>query len=707
MTQLSYKIYEDEEKKSLRSEHYNFDFSKKIGYFARWGKTQADSDDPLFSPFGPEILDLEISVNGCPNNCQFCVDPETLVMTEDLGWIRIMDLKKGSKIIAFDEKPRNGNRYVQNKLAVVEEIWTTNKEAIKITTDSGVSIISSLDHPFLIGGGASRFLEARKLSIGHNLKLSCQPYDDHQYYTTADYKRGYLLGMTEGDGTVRWDKLPNSPTGSAGGQVWWRVALTDMNILERCRDYLRDLGIGEFKITPYQGNTNSFGCENPKPVFKIQTHSLPIIKTIKEELCGHSTNRAFYAGWIAGFFDAEGSYSTVLRFTQVKDNGCLDKLELYLSQFNFGHTRERKSVRMQGGKWEIARFFNIVRPVKGINKWLDMTKMCMHTQTKIVKLEYLGERHLIDIQTSERTFYGNGLATHNCYKGNTNEAPTNMSFETFKTIFHKVASSKTLGQIAFGISGVQTNPDFLKMMRYSRENGVIPNFTLSGIDLTDELADEIAKLAGALAVSLYATDKNICYDTVKKFTDRGMNQVNIHLMLSKETMPLVKEFINDRKNDPRLSKMNAVVFLGVKGKGRAKNHYHSVDSNEFAALVRTLMLLNINFGFDSCSAPKFEKSIKEDKLLSREQKEQLLRMSESCESGLFSSYINTAGKFFMCSFAEGEGDWIKGIDVVNCDNFLEDVWYHPKVIAYRNRLISESIDGCRMCLIFPEINPHS
>jgi len=285
-----------------------------------------------------------------------------------------------------------------------------------------------------------------------------------------------------------------------------------------------------------------------------------------------------------------------------------------------------------------------------------------------------------------------------CYKGNSNDIPTNMTLETFKKIFEKVSASRTLGQIAFGITGVQTNPDFLAMMRHSRDNGVIPNFTLSGIDLTDELADEIAELSGALAVSLYASDKNICYDTVKKFTDRGMTQVNIHLMLSEETIPLVKEFMDDRKSDPRLAKMNAVVFLGV------KDHYHPVNSKTFAALVRTLQMMEISFGFDSCSAPKFEQSIKEDKYLSREQKERLLQVSESCESGLFSSYINTAGKFIPCSFTEDEEGWEDGIDVVNCNDFLKNVWYHPKVELWRTKMIDSMKDGCRFCPTFPEIN---
>lgn len=261
----------------------------------------------------------------------------------------------------------------------------------------------------------------------------------------------------------------------------------------------------------------------------------------------------------------------------------------------------------------------------------------------------------------------------------------------------------SLQQCALGITGVQTNPDFLKMMRYSRERGVIPNFTLSGIDLTDEMAKEIAGIVGALAVSAYETDKNVCYNTVKKFTDLGIDQTNIHLMVSKETLPFVTEVLNDRKEDSRLASMNAVVFLGVKGKGRAKDHYHPLDTKDYDTLVKTCQSLDISYGFDSCSAPKFEHAVKTMKI-SDEEKTQLIRCSESCESSLFSAYINTFGTYCHCSFAEGE-EGVESVNVLEAKDFVRDVWYHPAVKEFRRKSLETQVDGCRLCTIFPEINP--
>jgi len=45
--------------KRVRSPKYNYDFNVGNGYFKRWGETE--EDDPDYSPYGPEILDMEIS----------------------------------------------------------------------------------------------------------------------------------------------------------------------------------------------------------------------------------------------------------------------------------------------------------------------------------------------------------------------------------------------------------------------------------------------------------------------------------------------------------------------------------------------------------------------------------------------------------------------------------------------------------------------
>lgn len=287
-----------------------------------------------------------------------------------------------------------------------------------------------------------------------------------------------------------------------------------------------------------------------------------------------------------------------------------------------------------------------------------------------------------------------------CYKNNTNESATNMSFDTFKNIIDRFP--KTLTQIAFGITGIQTNPDFIKMMEYCREIGVIPNFTLSGIDLSDEMAETCAKLIGAVAVSAYEQDKNVCYDTVKRFTDLGINQTNIHLMVSHETLDFVYEVLNDRMNDPRLKNMNAIVFLGVKPKGRAVDGYQPLSTKEYQELIQFCFDNEIPIGFDSCSAPKFEDAVKKMDM-PEDRKARLIQCSESCESSLFSSYINVNSEYWHCSFSEEEED-MSFAKIFDHKDFME-TWYSDAVKKFRKDSIDSMVDGCRMCNVFPSINP--
>jgi len=283
-----------------------------------------------------------------------------------------------------------------------------------------------------------------------------------------------------------------------------------------------------------------------------------------------------------------------------------------------------------------------------------------------------------------------------CYKSNTNQPATNMSLDTFKGIINKYP--KTLTQVAFGITGIQTNPDFIPMMEYCREIGIVPNFTLSGIDLTDELAEKCAGIVGALAVSAYQKDKDTCYNTVKRFTDLGVTQTNIHLMVSKQTLPFVYEVLTDRLNDDRLKDMNAIVFLGVKPKGRAANGYEPISTKEYRKLIDFCFANHLAVGFDSCSAGKFEAAVK-DMDLPEAHKKRLIQHSESCESSLFSSYINTLGEYWHCSFAEEECGQNK-VSVLEADDFVSDVWYSDAVMKFREESIGSMKDGCRYCTIF-------
>lgn len=197
----------------------------------------------------------------------------------------------------------------------------------------------------------------------------------------------------------------------------------------------------------------------------------------------------------------------------------------------------------------------------------------------------------------------------------------------------------------------------------------------------------------------YKTDSvltDLCYDTVKKLTDRGMTQVNIHVMLSEETADRVMEVFHDFKEDSRLAKLNAIVILSLKKRGRGVS-YATVSPDRFKAIVDYALDKgnNIPLGFDSCTCGKFSDAIQD-----YPNYKQIMLSAEPCESTLFSQYINVEGKFYSCSFCENAESFPVGVDAVNVDDYIKDVWMHPSTVAWRNNLLEKRKAGSMSCPVY-------
>ena len=282
-----------------------------------------------------------------------------------------------------------------------------------------------------------------------------------------------------------------------------------------------------------------------------------------------------------------------------------------------------------------------------------------------------------------------------CYKGNGPGTVKNMTLETFKRVID--VFPKSLNQVALGLTDLQTNPDFIPIMEYCRSIGIVPNFTTSGNDLTAELAEQLAGLAGAVAVSCYRKDKNVCYNAIETFINLGLSQTNMHLMVSDKTMPFVYEVLNDIQNDQRLARLNAVVFLTYKPKGTGIGKFSSPTMDQYTELITYCLERNIRFGFDSCSAIRFMKAV-EGLNLSAGEKQRLKQCAEPCESDIFSGYVNVDGEFWHCSFTE-DMPGFNPVNMLTVTDFLSEVWYSENVKHFRQKLN----EGCRNCPVYKEL----
>jgi len=284
---------------------------------------------------------------------------------------------------------------------------------------------------------------------------------------------------------------------------------------------------------------------------------------------------------------------------------------------------------------------------------------------------------ILDIEVSTICHHGCPF----CYKSNLTKG-RNMSIDTFKGVINNLP---TLTQIAFGIGDIDGNPDLFKMFEYSRRKGIVPNVTINGARLTQEHADNLAKYCGAVAVSHY--DDSECYNAVKTLTDEGMEQVNIHQLLSEESYQSALNVIKAYTEDTRLKKLNAIVFLSLKQRGRGENSTRITDKH-FIEIIDLCFLNDVPFGFDSCTACKFLNVIK-----LHPNYEKIAMSVEPCESGLFSGYVNVDGVFSPCSFSEGE---VTGYDLAKPLDFLQEVWYNKDMKKWRKTLL----DNNRNCPIY-------
>jgi len=300
---------------------------------------------------------------------------------------------------------------------------------------------------------------------------------------------------------------------------------------------------------------------------------------------------------------------------------------------------------------------------------------------------------IADIEISTSCSGVNGKPCSFCYKSNTQRGE-NMSLDTFKKVFSTFP--KILTQIAFGIGDIDANPDIWDIFSFCRENGVVPNVTINGSRMDEDKYNKLSNLCGAVAVSRYSP-KDVCYNAVEQLSLHGLNQVNIHQLLSAETYDSCMELLDDAKSDPRLSGLRAIVFLALKkvGRGKTMNTLSNVD--KYRALVEKAINSGVGIGFDSCSAPMFLKAMTEHK-----DYQEYETLAEPCESLLFSIYVDVTGKVYPCSFLEHSG--FQGIDLTKVENFMKEAWYNPEVLKWRDKLLSTTcgglVEGCRQCPVY-------
>ena len=263
-----------------------------------------------------------------------------------------------------------------------------------------------------------------------------------------------------------------------------------------------------------------------------------------------------------------------------------------------------------------------------------------------------------------------------CYQGHINRP--NMKLDDFKRIIDEV--SYHTNQVALGGRGdPNQHPDFEKMLKYCRYKNVVPNYTTSGIDITDDQI-EISKMCGAVAVSEY--QQSYTYNALKRLIDAGL-KTNIHYIFSSKTFKDCIKILDGHDIWGPLfdvNNLNAIIFLLFKQSGAGKDLVElnpSVDQLKIMAKKIFKNKAKFKIGIDSCLANHITTHTE----LTYEQKITV----QTCEASRMSAYISPSMKLVPCSFAD-ENQFGRAIKT---DTDIHRIWTVSKpFIDFRNQLLA-------------------
>jgi radical SAM protein with 4Fe4S-binding SPASM domain len=271
-------------------------------------------------------------------------------------------------------------------------------------------------------------------------------------------------------------------------------------------------------------------------------------------------------------------------------------------------------------------------------------------------------------------------ASNDCYQSGNKIKKPNMSVRDFEIIMEQCKNK--LFQIALGGRGdVNKHEHFDRILEIANKYDVVPNYTTSGLDLTDDEVDLTKKYCGAVAVSWYRHQHT--FDAVNKFIKADI-KTNIHFVLSKNS---IDEAVNLIKSDDWPDGINAVIFLLYKpiGEGKLENIL-TVDApyvSDFFELINNFKG-NYKIGFDSCSIPG---------LINFTDKIDTVFV-DTCEGGRFSAYISADMRMVPCSFDQ-DFKWSVNLrtNTLLPKNSILHAWHSEKFNNFRSQLFN----ACELC----------
>jgi DNA repair photolyase len=388
---------------------------------------------------------------GCEHGCVYCLAGDTPILMSDGTLRAIQDLRPGDVIFGTT---RVGwyRRYVRTRVLAH---WRTIKPAYRIVLADGTSVVAGGDHRFLTERGWKFVSErhacdgAQRPHLTTNNKLMGTGRFAPSVEKNNAYKSGYLCGVIRGDGHIasyRYQRLGRTN----GDQHQFRLALCDAEALERTQTYLREWEIDTQEFV-FQA-----AAAGRREMRAVRTSARSDVETIRELIRWPENPEANWcAGFLAGIFDAEGSFSQgVLRISNT-DAAIIEWIRRSLHELAFRYCIEHQDrtvgkpisvVRLDGRLREQLRFLHTTDPAITRKREISGKAVKGDADLRVTSVEPLGKAMaLYDITTETGDFIANGLVSHNCYARPSHaylELSPGLDFET--RLFAKVNAAEVL-----------------------------------------------------------------------------------------------------------------------------------------------------------------------------------------------------------------------------------------------------------------------
>ena len=354
---------------------------------------------------------------GCEHGCPYCLGGDTRVLLADGRSRPIRDVRPGDAVLGT---VRRGHYRRLVETTVLDQ-WETRKPAVRVRLADGTGIVASGDHRFWTDRGWKHVtganhgherrphLTTRNRLLGPGASaLTATPV------ATAEYRRGYLAGMIHGDGHVG-TYVYDGRRRARDVHHRFRLALVDSEALDRAAAYLSELGVETRRYVFAEASPGR------KRIEAVRASAEAAVGAVREGIeLPDRPSPEWGRGFLAGLFDAEGSYSGgALRISNT-DRALLCRAAGAFEAAGFDvvvEDRQRVAkLRLRGGLAAHLRFFAWADPAIARKRSVAGVALKQAGDRRVVAIEPLGlSVPMFDLTTGTGDFLAEGVVAHNCF----------------------------------------------------------------------------------------------------------------------------------------------------------------------------------------------------------------------------------------------------------------------------------------------------